>query len=481
MSINCFLVAFLAGIFLADGLIYGPPVQKTLLVMLAGFILILVLWRKDKIVKTVTVSIIGGVLGLFYFQFFTQKPTPQYISYYIGDSVVLYAKVAQEPSSNARGTKFTVVVNGIKGGILINAPRFPLFQIGDHLKIKGRLEKPPMFDEFNYRNYLKSTGVFAIMNQPEIEKISSAQGFALKKKLSEIKNCFESTLNKILPTPEAELANGLLFGEKRLPNWLTQIFITVGIIHIIALSGYNITIITKAVFLLTKHISPKISFCFSLFVIWLFTIMVGAKATIVRAAIFGTIYLFARRVGRRRDMTRAILLTAFLMTLSNPFSLKYDQGFQLSFLSTAGLIYLGPIFKRLLSNWSLHNLIKETMIDTLSAQLFVLPILILNFKKISLVALPVNLLILPIIPLTMFLVFSTGLLGLISTAFGQIAGSFAFLLLKYIVWVSTIFSKIPGTLIMVERFGVIALSVYWIFLGILIRTSSKKKVGLNPN
>lgn len=472
---NFFFIGFLLGTFLSDFLIYDQFVFKILLGMILGLFVVTIFWWRGRGVRCLGLAALGLVLAVFYFQLFAQKQNSEYISYYNEQTITLEGEVIDEPEKSKDKAKLVVEIPGIKGRVLVTTSLYPEFKFGDRLRVKGKLNEPPVFDEFNYRNYLKPLGIYSIVYKPEIEKIGETSGFSLKKTLFLIKNRFEETINKILPEPEAALADGLLLGVRRsIPDWLLDSFIVVGIIHIIALSGYNITIISKNLQIFFNWFAPRFAFWFSILAIWIFVIMVGAKATIVRAALMGSLCLLAHKVGRRREMARALLLTAFLMVLQNPLILKYDSGFQLSFLATAGLIYLAPLFEKWTRRWAMPSSIKEAGVATLSAQFFVLPLLILNFKKISLVALPVNVLILPLIPYAMFFIFLTGIFGMILLPLGQIIGWIAFLFLRYIVLISENFSKIPGAYIEVGKVSILVGLIYWLVLGMVVRWLRKR-------
>lgn len=457
---NFFLISFILGTALADFFTFNQFTQKVLVTMLLLLLFITLIWRKERLVKIPAFSAIALILALFYSQMFVQKSAPQYISYYNGQTLTLQGIVDQEPNKSNLKNKLILRINSIKGKVLVNAPNFPEYQYGDILKVKGKLEEPPVFDEFNFRNYLKSQGVFSLVDKPEIEKIGEIRDFSLKKYLLLAKSCFEQTLNKILPEPEAALANGLLLGTRQnISDDLIQVFVTVGLIHIIALSGYNITIISKNLSIFFNYLAPRLTFTLSIAAIWLFVLMVGASPSIVRAALMGSLVLIGRKIGRRRDMSRVLLLTALVMILQNPYILRYDAGFQLSFLATLGLIYFSPILERFVG---------EVASTTLAAQIFVLPILLFSFKKISLMALLANVLVLPIIPLAMFFVFLAGILG-------QPFGWFSFLFLRYIVLISENLSKVPYASIEIKRTSIIFAVLYWLVLGFLIRFFKTKR------
>lgn len=475
MLINCLLASFLLGIFLADKLTYDPVALKILLSMLVLLLAVSFLWRKDKVVRTFSLSSASLIFALLYFQFFIPKPTPDYISYYNGQVITLLGEVVEEPQKEGQKTKLFVKVNGIKGRILVNAPLFPEYHYGDRLKIKGKLEEPPVFDEFNYKNYLKTQKVYSIINNPKtIEKLGEIKGFSIKKLLLIIKNHFEATINKILPEPEAALANGILLGKREdIPDWLIQAFIAAGVVHIIALSGYNISVIAKYSSILFNSFLPSLTFYLALGVVWAFVAMVGASASIVRAALMGSMYLIAHKVGRRREMIRILLITAFLMILQNPFVLKYDSGFQLSFLATVGLVYLSPVLTKWI-NWQLPQEIKEAGVATISAQVFTLPLLLFNFKQISLISPLSNILIVPLVPYAMFFVFLAGVAGMIFLPLGQVVGWLAFLFLKYMILISVSLAKIPGAYWQIEKVNFLIIFAYWLILGLILVWLNRK-------
>jgi competence protein ComEC len=173
----------------------------------------------------------------------------------------------------------------------------------------------------------------------------------------------------------------------------------------------------------------------------LFTILTGAQASVVRAAIMGAIVLLARREGRLNDPHNAIVLAGAAMILINPLVLRYDIGFQLSFAATLGLIYLAPAIEKYFAKLPKFFQLRETMIMTVSAQIFVLPLLLYYFKNFSVISLPANLIILPTIPFAMVLGFITGLAGLIMPFLGQIVGYFAWFLTSLQLWIVKVLAK----------------------------------------
>ncbi|MBI2003478.1 MAG: ComEC/Rec2 family competence protein [Parcubacteria group bacterium] len=171
-----------------------------------------------------------------------------------------------------------------------------------------------------------------------------------------------------------------------------------------------------------------------------FTVLTGASASVIRAALMGILVLLAYREGRFYSMTNSIVLAGTVMIALNPKVLRFDAGFQLSFLATLGLVRLAPFFKEKLEKLPEFFNFKENFVATLSAQLAVLPVILYNFGNFSLVSLPANVLILPIIPVTMLFGFLAGISGLVWLPLGNLVGLAAWLLAEYEILIVRLFS-----------------------------------------
>jgi competence protein ComEC len=241
-----------------------------------------------------------------------------------------------------------------------------------------------------------------------------------------------------------------------------EAFSRVGVTHIIALSGFNITIIIKGFTYATKNWSKKLSFLLGTLGIFLFVILVGNQPSIVRAAIMGWLFLLAPLLGRKGDIKNVLIFTAALMILENPFILRWDTGFQLSFLAVLGLAYLSPVFLEKFR--FLPKIIAEPLSLTLGAQIFSLPILLFTFGRFSLISPLTNALILPFIPAAMLFGFISLCLGLIYLKIGIIFGFLAWFLLFYVIKVAEIFSKLPFISWQIEKFSGLMIIIYFLIL-----------------
>lgn len=243
-------------------------------------------------------------------------------------------------------------------------------------------------------------------------------------RLGEFRDDFITVLARMMPKPHDGFVAGVLVGAKSsLPKSLKQDFARTGTSHIIAVSGYNISIIAIYLMAILLWIVPRpVAFWITVILLLVFMLLTGAQASVVRATLMGIAGLVARRVGRLSSSVHILLLTAGIMVALEPSILLGDIGFQLSFLATVGLLWVSPIleawlpFTRALGVWG------ETALMTISAQVFVMPLIVWYFKSISIIALPVNILVLPFIPLLMLLGFLTGAIGWILPPLGQLLG-----------------------------------------------------------
>lgn len=261
-------------------------------------------------------------------------------------------------------------------------------------------------------------------------------------------NPFIPILNSLLSEPQAGLLNGVLFGVKTtIPKDLYNALITTGTLHIVALSGINITILINLLYRVTllsidRRIASLFSICFVVFFVW----FVGASPSIVRAAIMGSLSLFAVYFGRWSWGLLSLVLAAGIMLLPN-FSLIKNLSFQLSFLATLGIILAGKKVECQRKKTLLGKLIfplKENLRLTLSAQLFTLPIILYHFHRISLISPIANLLIEWTIQPIMVLGFITALIGWVWLPLAVIPAWMVWVPLTYLISIVEFLAKIPG-------------------------------------
>ena len=362
-------------------------------------------------------------------------------------SAGLIGEIIKEPNIKTNNVQLTLKTE--IGKILITVANYPEYFYGDVLKIVGKIQFPVVFDEFNYKNYLAKDKIYYVMYYPRIEILDRNQGNEIFSAILKFKNNLTQKVEMSMPFPEVSILEGIILGNKQIFSEKVKNNLSItGTSHITAISGMNIVIISEIlmIVLIGLGLWRKQAFYFVLVLIFLFIVMVGAPASAVRAGIMGMILLYAKKVGRLGNPARIMIFAGAIMLAFNPLLLRYDIGFQLSFLAVLGLIYIKPIF----DSWWGKLLKKEyigpilEIIDTtIAAQISVLGILVYNFGKISFISPIANILIVPFITLLTIvgMVFIGGLM--ISGFLGKILLWPAYLGSAYVLRVIDWFAKIP--------------------------------------
>lgn len=255
---------------------------------------------------------------------------------------------------------------------------------------------------------------------------------------------FAAGMQSALPEPAASFGLGLLVGQRNtLPADVTQALLMVGLTHIIAVSGYNLTILLEAARRLLGNRSKFQTTLASLALVGTFLLFAGSSASIVRAAVISIIGLAAWYYGRTVRPTLLILLAAALTAYANPVYLWSDISWYLSFLAFFGVLVLAPLITRRLMDARRPGLLLQIIIESLCAELMTVPIVLYTFGQMSLVGMLANLLVVALIPLAMLLSLIAGLAGMLVPL---VAGWFAWparVLLTYMLDIATLLSRIP--------------------------------------
>ena len=348
------------------------------------------------------------------------------------------------------------------GQIRVSARPYPAFDYGDRIRLVGKVKELPP----SYAGYYLSKRIIAISDLPKIEILEKNQGNYLKANLLKFKSRLVEVFQKILPSDKSALLAGITFGERSgFSKELENKMALSGTTHLVALSGYNISVIAwAAAVIFGAYFSRSVSFYLSVFLIVLFVLMTGAEASAVRAAIMGIIAILAKETERFFSVRNAIVIAAFLMILYNPNILVFDLGFQLSFAALLGIVYVLPALKKFFRMEDSGVLAwKENFLVTFSAQLAVSPILLGAFGKLPVLAMLPNVLIGWAIPYTMGLGFLIAGIGLFSNFLASVVGLTASWLLSYELWIIDFFSRF-SPIISFASFGIIQAAAYYFIL-----------------
>ncbi len=375
-----------------------------------------------------------------------------------------------------------------RGLLLARVSNNQVFHYGDILRLRGKLKTPPENEDFSYRDYLAAQHIHSYMPTAEITVLPGKGGNPFSRALYALKDKSLNNIYRLFPDPESSLLAGILLGvDTGLTNDLQQAFKDTGTAHIIAISGFNISIIAGLfVTFFSKFLGPRCGALLAIIGIAFYTILVGADAAVVRAALMGGLALFAKQVGRRQFALNTLLAVALLMCLWNPLYI-WDVGFQLSFFATLGLIlYADPFSQfanRIIEKYfpasaaeKSAELFSEFVLLTLAAQVTTIPIMAYHFQRISLVSFIANPFILPPQPAVMILGGLAVLLSLIWLPLGQIAAWAAWPFVVYTIRMVELFDRVPHGTIFLGKLSVwFVIAIYAVLFAVTFGESRLKE------
>lgn len=357
--------------------------------------------------------------------FFTQEKSSKIVGGFTGSESKFLGYVSEEQEAKHTGTNLQVSVledltyhpdeSSLKGmKLLLKVDNYRDFTLGEVCKFSGRVEIPENFEDFDYKGYLRNKGIYLVMEYPVYECMEikeEREGLYIRNKLVDLKNSLIKRIDSVLSTPQSSLLAGILFGEKRLFSKEFEEYVRIaGVSHIVAASGYNITILVVCINKIFLFLNKKVRIILGIIVVWMFALLSGLSASIVRACIMSTFSLWALLHGRNNTIHISIPLTIAIFVFLNP-SIVYDVGFLLSISATLGLVYLSPVLEYLKKKVSRKGkILEEYVFPTMSCTISTLPISLITFQTFSIWAVPANVLILPVIEGSML----WGFLGIIT-------------------------------------------------------------------
>ncbi|MEK7635448.1 MAG: ComEC/Rec2 family competence protein [Patescibacteria group bacterium] len=481
--IYSFVVSFILGIAFEQVFNFGWSLS---LLSVVVFFFIFLILRSENSRLWFLCSIFFAV-GILRMNFVDTSPDEN-LSKMVGEKISFEATISEEPDVRDGSARYTVKPSSSKSFVLLVSDRFPEFKYGDKISVSGKLDLPKNFSsdtglEFDYISYLAKDKIHFLIYRPEIDPTSSSStGLRGTSKiisfLYSVKKSFIEKIGNVVPEPNSSLLAGVIFGAKQsLGQGLLDDFKKVGLIHIVVLSGYNITIIAVGVFFLMSYFGKRnLSFLLSIIFISLFAIMVGLSATVIRACIMAFIAILAKFLGRPADALRWLFIAGFLMLIWNPLILFYDPSFQLSFAATLGLILFSQYILSFISKHKIAKFIptkfgiREIVASTLAVQIFVLPLLIKMSGFISLISFLINPIILPLIPWLMAFGAITGALGnipFIGTMLSWPFGVLSYFLAQITISLTEFSARIPFATLQTGSISLFVIFVWYLFYGFI--------------
>lgn len=494
-------IGWLAGIWIASMLTL--PVEAIWLAALAP-IIGLVLWWREPRWRLIWLAGLFAVCGAVRYNLSIPQFDQNSISTYNNtDQVTLEGVVDTEP--DVRDTYINLRVQAdrltlpdgpaqpINGAVLVRPSRPAEFKYGDRLRVTGDLVTPPEFATFSYKDYLARQNIYSMIDRPRVTTLAHDQASPILAAIFAFKDRARTVIQQILAEPEASLLNGILLGDDAaLPQNVQNDFRNTGTTHIIAISGYNITILISIISAVTIRLfGRRRSFPILVAALIVYTIMVGASASVMRASIMGIGTLLAIYLGRQGSALNWLFASGLIMTVLDPNTL-FDVGFQLSFAATLGLIVYARSFAdatqklitRLFSNQiakTIVEVINDALLVTLAAQVASLPLLVYYFRQISWVSIFVNPLVLPAQTGVMVFGLISLAAGLIFIPIGSIVAWSAWVFLAWTINVIHIFALIPNGSIPLDYVSPIIPVVYYALLIAVTWWMKARQVGKLPH
>jgi competence protein ComEC len=346
----------------------------------------------------------------------------------IGQTVTVRTVVADDPGVDPRGFE-----NYKLGNLVIDGRPTPgtlsvymyVFQVQRGYRVEATGKVKPGFGN-----------QAAELSYPQVTILSRQQS-----ELEQLRQRFFTGIKTALPEPMASFGLGLLVGLRALiPKPMQAQLALVGLSHLVAVSGYNLTIIVAAAHRLLERFGRGIALAASLWLIGGFLAVTGASPSIVRASLVAVLALAAGYYGRRFHPVTLIALAAAVTAWFSPTYLT-DLGWLLSFLAFFGILVLAPAVEARMGNPK--SILLKLFVESTAAQVMTIPLIMYSFSQLSIVSPVTNLIVLPLVPLAMLLSFVAGLAGMVAPAFAGWLAWPADLMLRFMLGVVDWFAHLP--------------------------------------
>ena len=386
----------------------------------------------------------------------------------IGKPIELLGTLIEEPDMRDQSTRLVLRVDHVTVGqqeyplnnqnVLVTTSRYQPYLFGDRLVLTGKLRLPRAFGDqggydenspLGYVAYLHHKDIFYLMSSPVIQKVGVANNLWFQRYLFDLKQRIVAKIDQLLPNPESVLLAGLLVsGRSSLDQAEQALFVRAGVIHIVALSGSNVTMVMQGLFVLIGFIPKRWRLLLAIVAVITFALLTGASATIVRATIMAILAIIATMTSRTNVMVRALALSMMTMMVWNPYT-AMDISFQLSCAATFAMIVVTPQLNAIAFIRKIYEYIpnilqwREVFVSTIAIELFVMPLILFYMSNVSVVSIISNMLILPFIPIAMMIGAIALSLGFVSQLIALPLSALVYLLLSYIYHIALITAAIP--------------------------------------
>lgn len=318
---------------------------------------------------------------------------------------------------------------------------------GDVLRLQGTLSSLEPFGGFDFRSYLAQQEMLGVMRFPQATLVREGEGSPFLRALYSVRRNLAGALERSLPEPQASLAQAIFLGLRReLPDDVNEAFITTGTIHLLAVSGQHLTILLGVLLAgLQLLVGRRRGGLFlALAFLWFYAGLTGAAPPVVRAAVMGTLVLWARYEGRPGSGLLALSLASAGMVAIDP-PVLLSVSFQLSVASMAGLVLVTPPLQAWMEERASSivrgraplngpaRFLVAALAAGVGATLLTIPLTAFSFHRVSLIGVPVTLLALPVVPFLLVIAGAVAIAGVVWEPLAQVMAWVAWLPLTYLL------------------------------------------------
>jgi len=317
-----------------------------------------------------------------------------------------------------------------RGKVLLSYHGSRTFAYGDAISTRTRLRQVSNFNNpggFDYERYLRFQGVLVrgyVADDSRIVLLRKGRGNPFRQRLEELRANIRSFVDRNAPFPEREIIKACILGDQQeIPREIRDAFSKTGTSHIIAISGFNMGLVAffsislfRSVFrrfpyLLLRFDMDKLSFLAAVPPVILYTFIAGAGMSVLRATLMILALMTALLIARNRDLYNTLAMAALFILVIYPPAL-FDISFQLSFAAVTAILFITPRLTVMIPKpppmqkdsstllYLTRKLCYQTalfLIVSFSAMVGTMPLIALYFNRISLIAFPANIILVPIL------------------------------------------------------------------------------------
>jgi competence protein ComEC len=460
-------------------------------------IIVALLWSKfsksylqsQNFFSITTLCIVFTLIGLWRVnQFHTNYSFTDFDHH--NNQIIILAGIVTETPTFKPGTQLVRIhpesINGIKRpettrDVVLKFSNFETFSVGDRILVTGKFTIRSDFESdsgriVQYRLMSYSRKIAGDIKTPKLIQVIKSDHNAWQF-FASIKKKFLTTLNELFISPASGLLSGIIIGDtSNLDSELLDIFRAVGLIHIVVLSGYNITLVANFFVRMFASLGYYRRLIAAMMALLFFIVIVGISQTAMRAGIMALCAFAARYYIRPYVVTRGIAIALLVMAWISPYALLFDLSLQLSFLATIGIVYVFPLLSKKYEQLT-ENTFGEILLQTIAVNILTLPIIIYQMGTFSLISFPINIAVLVFVPWLTIGGFTAVFIGMVFSPLGRIVAFPFQVLTNTIIKTATWTAQHDPFKLSFPTFSIYWIVViYGIILYCLIKNYSKNKL-----